>query len=480
MKKKLALLLLAFALLLAGCQETPESPVVIEKNQEMMIEVAQKGNETSSLISDFEVPEKFSGDWSGVDNCVVVHADANITLPDEACAPTAKIERRSFSQADADRMLEVFLDGNTLYQEQGVTRQKAQERLEHYQAIQRGEIPWEHDGTIDELPRLIEYYAELARTSPDESERSPASTVFQAYDGLYDERIEGYAQLERGTAHISIGNGAMRHDAVFYMDGYGDINRCNTLYVEQLPEEIEMDMTAEAALEMGNALIASVGNGSFVCDQIKAVAYAEYENEQYIGYFDSGYEMEFVRTVEGFPIAHCPKYEMPPEGGKYLVGAFAGTATPENETYAETWGYERITVHVNKDGVVYFAWSNPYSEPEIQTVDSQLMSFSDISDIFAKMIIVKNSELKVINERNGFVVIRDMDIDNVRLSLMRIRSKDNLDQGLLVPVWDFWGTECSYPEDESYRDLVYNGKYYSVMLTVNAIDGTIIDRELGY
>ena len=190
--------------------------------------------------------------------------------------------------------------------------------------------------------------------------------------------------------------------------------------------------------------------------------------------------MEFVRTVNGFPIAHCPQYEISPSGDTWIIPSLTGTASPENEQSVGYWGYERITIYVNENGVVYFSWQNPYSEPEIQTADSQLMSFSDVSDIFAKMIMVKNSNQKVINDKNGFVVINSIDIDKVSLNMMRIRDKNNYEQGLLVPVWDFWGTISYELEDEAYRDVVYNGKYYSIHLTVNAIDGTIIDRELGY
>ena len=126
MKKKIAFLPLALAaVLLAGCQKTPETPVVIQKDQERMLEAAQTGGKDSAQLSSLEVPERFAGDWSGVDDCVVVHADARITLPDMSSVPTARIERKPFSQADADKMLAFFLKGNTLYQERGITRQWA-------------------------------------------------------------------------------------------------------------------------------------------------------------------------------------------------------------------------------------------------------------------------------------------------------------------------------------------------------------------
>jgi len=478
MKKKTVLLLSLAAALLAGCQRTPETPVVIQKDQERMLAAAQTGSESSSGLSGLETPERFTGDWSGVDGCVIVHADARITLPDAAAVPTARIERKPFSQADADKMLSFFLKGNTLYQERGITKQWAQERLEHYRAIERGELPWEHDGTIDRLPDLIAQCEELVRTSPDESELPPvAPTAFQPLDD-WQEGIRGFAQVDGKIIHVTVTNTSGWWDqAHFYVDGYGDMNSCSRYYIDELPESLAVDMTEEAALAMGNTAMETLGNGRFVCDQIRAVAYDMLREN---GERDTGYEMEFVRTLNGFPIAHCPVYEITPEGRARMTDAVTGTSSPEQEPHVGSWAYERVTIHVNKDGIVYFLWLDPYTEPELQTADTQLMRFSDIADIFARMILVKNSDRKIINEINGFEIIEDIDIDNVRLSLMRIRSKDNFNEGLLVPVWDFWGTRYGELQDEAYRAAVYDGKRYSIQLTVNAIDGTVIDRDLGY
>lgn len=45
---------------------------------------------------------------------------------------------------------------------------------------------------------------------------------------------------------------------------------------------------------------------------------------------------------------------------------------------------------------------------------------------------------------------------------------------LLIPVWDFYGTEI-YQRDGMDVPLEE-----TIVLTINAIDGSMIDRELGY
>lgn len=52
------------------------------------------------------------------------------------------------------------------------------------------------------------------------------------------------------------------------------------------------------------------------------------------------------------------------------------------------------------------------------------------------------------------------------------------DTGLMVPVWDFIGGFDAITDDYNVKN---NGEYSNQsFMTINAIDGTIIDRELGY
>ena len=57
---------------------------------------------------------------------------------------------------------------------------------------------------------------------------------------------------------------------------------------------------------------------------------------------------------------------------------------------------------------------------------------------------------------------------------MRVHEKDSMYTSLLIPVWDFIGTTTpgGKPMDDNAEEYV--------LLTVNAIDGSIIDRTLGY
>ena len=457
MKRILSLLLLAcLALgLLTGCQKTPDAPAVIQKDQEQMLETAQNGKDNSALLAALEVPERFTGDWTGVNNCVIVHADAEIMLPNADKIPTGSIGRRDFTQEDANNLMRVLLKGNTLYEELGMTKQQALERLEQLQAMQRGEIPVDLDGGYEALPGAIERWAEYARTAPDGDERAPAETSFvPRSENLY--AIRGWSEVDGKTMHLFIQNvsGFLDHASVF-VDGYGDSNFSSAVAIsliqDELPEPLTVDFPLEDAIRQGDALMEELGFEHLVCDEAYPVLFTRSS--------EAGYELQYVRCLNGFPISWTP---------------IRGGAVPENESFNGAWHYEVITLDYTKDGLVYFYWESPHTEPVLQVEDTQLMPFDQIADIFAKMIMVKNSDVQIANERNGFDTVRNYEITKVKLGLMRIKAKGSFDEGLLVPVWDFWGRSVWEWQGES-TDF---GE--EIILTINAIDGSMIDRELGY
>ena len=480
MKRILSLLLLTcLALgLLTGCQKTPDTPVVIQKDQEQMLQTAQHGRDNSALLAALEVPERFTGDWTGVNNCVIVHADAEIILPNADKIPTGSIGRRDFTQEDANNLMRVLLKGNTLYEELGMTKQQALERLEQLQAMQRGEIPLDLDGGYDALPGAIERCAEYARTAPEGDERVPAETSFVSRSENLEE-IKGWTEVDGKVMHFFVQNcpGYLDHASVF-ADGYGDVNFSSAVAIsliqDELPEPLTVDFPLEDAIRQGDALMEELGFEHVVCDNAYPVLFTRSmptavstdetddapSEENWKSYIlATGYELQYVRCVNGFPISWTP---------------IRGGAVPENESYSGTWHYEVITLDYTKDGLVYFYWESPHTEPVLQVEDTQLMPFDQIADIFAKMIMVKNSDVQVANERNGFGTVRNYDITKVKLGLMRIKAKGSFDEGLLVPVWDFWGHSVWEWQGET-SDF---GE--EILLTINAIDGSMIDRELGY
>ena len=468
MKKTISLALagvLALSLL-TGCQKTPETPAVIVKDQEQMLESAANGRENSALFAGLEVPERFTGEWTGLNGKLTVKADAEILLPDADKIPTGRVTARKFTQDDLDNFLRVFLKGQPYYEEVYITKQKAQEMLERFQAMQRGEIPLE-GANYEDLPDLIEQYAEAARTAPDENDVRLAHTSF--VDNGYFSEMNGWGTVDGKTVHLEVIQHEWSDRAAYYIPPYGNWNYSLVVPSNHVGGALPHDrifpaFSEDEALRMGDALMVELGLNNVICDQLQPVFFY---NEHYLnggedrgGWADmdpdeliegTGYQLQYVRCVNGFPISYTREQ---------------GNAVEHEADHDAVWSYEQIEVCVTADGVVYFSWESPYNEPTVELEDTQLMSFPEITDIFQRMIMVKNSYQEAGNGTTYYV-------NRVHLGLMRIKAKDTRGEGLLVPVWDFWGTK-DFPSD--------SGEYVDeqILLTINAIDGTVIDRSLGY
>ena len=120
-------------------------------------------------------------------------------------------------------------------------------------------------------------------------------------------------------------------------------------------------------------------------------------------------------------------------------------------------------------------YSNPYTIGETKTENLNLLPFSEIMKTYEKMMVVTNAD------NMEYEKSRVYDIDRIVLGYARIyEPSTDPHTGLLVPVWDFFGSrkvEGDY-DGNSYSDITDYPNWS--FLTINAVDGSIIDRDLGY
>lgn len=458
--KKVFIILLGLTLLLTGC--APAAPA--QETEPVQTEAA----------NDLKIPERYTGDWTGVDGKVVIHADATVNIPENLSLPTAKVNRHPFNQADVDNLMEVFLKGTPLYEEIYYSKQDAERNLALQEARVRGEAPL-GDAPMEKLPAIIERIKGEMDSLPDEKDHFPKDAALQSdRPGVWT--LDGFGEPDGEQFHILIRNednwGADR--VLVWREGYGDTN---TVWDDLPPAGFELpirepwpDFQASQAQEMGDRVMEGLGLDTMICDQIIPVEYLNYspalvyenpEEQPPYEAVDKGYRLDYIRTVNGFPVCQTP---------------YRGSATPENVPGAVSWDYERVQVWVAQSGVVYFLWVSPYEDPEIVTETSKLIDFPTAAEVFEKMLFVKYDPIRRIDDINGDSSVIRCQIDEVRLSLMRIRSSDSTTEGTLVPVWDFWGVPTW---DITNEDNCHTYPR-TVLFTVNALDGTAIDRELGY
>lgn len=78
----------------------------------------------------------------------------------------------------------------------------------------------------------------------------------------------------------------------------------------------------------------------------------------------------------------------------------------------ETWGYEKVSLVINKEGLQYAEILNLYRLGEKQVENVEMKSFPEIMEIFQQMIQIKGSG----QEGSS----RDYHVQEIRLGYMRV------------------------------------------------------------
>lgn len=466
-KKTMRMLSAALAVtLLSGCGAAQtNTPAETSVNQAMLLEKSAQPQESA-----YTFPEKFTGDWTGQEGKLTIHADAQVVAELGTALPTATVEPREFTQEDVDNLLKVLLKGEPLYSHVQ-TKQELQGHLDYINSPD-----WTSDPGKPSDPASLEarrkelnawYTAEIAKAP----EEKPILHGFSDSDD--PKRIGGTATVDGIKWEVSIRNDIDGGWTAAYIERtdykYRD-------YSIQLP-----DASKEESIARGNALMQALGLQNFVLTD------AQQWSVELPG--DNGiWRLYYAPTVNGFPIAGARQdITQTHDGTVYQDYQYWDYACKDSENPdTVSWYLENILLDVGKDGVLCFAWTAPSTQPVVQQPQSALLPFEEIASIANTMlpeVIVgpKETPLTQLDQYNGFDTRMDVDITKVSLSLMRIRDKGSL-QGTIVPVWDFWGTSDWYDAEPNAYGYHEKGMRYEFqpMLTLNAVDGTVVNRQLGY
>jgi hypothetical protein len=467
----------AFALL-TGCQATPEQPVVINKNTEQLIDAAIRNEEKLTLAQMLKAPDRLVLSTEDGSGTVRVNADAAVVVPDAKGVSTTRIRKRSFTQAEADSVLYFFVgdrDFNTRYE---AGYDEMTELLLQFKANLAQETDADKRA---QLEQSIAKFESAGITVPDEPEAVlPASRMFEPRkEG--GECISGYLRDGEGKCFLSIVNSIEDNEnTVLYTREQKGYAVCQGTYwyaqqfecVDKIgldPETVSatpLSLTAEEAKATAADTLIALGISDMtlaVCEEVWGGTTLKGGLEAMQG--RHAYTLKYVRAVGGIPVTYT---EASPDGD-YVENE----NTPDERVIAG-WPYEEVHFVIDDTGIAEFVWQSPYELVETVTTHSAVKPFDEISSVFSKMLLIKHAW----SDRKMDLTFN---ISRAQLGLMRIMEKDKPDTALLIPVWDFFGDVVHENADAGGEKQSFTtSDAYTSWLTINAIDGSVIDRSLGY
>ena len=517
MKKwSLFLIVTAAALLVSGCQPTPEQAVVVGKDLEQMIKAATApGGAEGSPREALGAPERYESYIEDTTGKFKITVDADVIMPD-ANMPIVWVEAQPFGQDTVDRLISALFDGGKLYDPNGMSELKKSEvadrltqlRLKKAELEQQGMKPLnpvEEDDTgeasasssevmasqgnlLDSVNESITIYENLLKAAPEEKKLIEVTGELQpinitaglseedrkSYEGKLMEKVHvAQADPKGGMSSLFVVNNeeSNSYTAVYVSRGdfdtnfglyntsdiwYESANANDRAAADLLPPP---SITEQEAKHTAEQFLSNMGLDYLACERSEIVTggcSTFYGDGALAGNHVKAYRLQYVRQVSGVPITYTN----------------VETTSATGDDFIWNWAYENMTLIINDSGIVGMRWEAPYRLKDAVTEGATLLSFDKIKNVFEKMIIVGNSYYK---EYDG-----DMNIEEARLGLARITAQNDLKSGLLIPVWDFFGTVTThYEEGGQSRSYTIRDTGIS-WLTINAIDGTVIDRSLGY
>ena len=457
---------------LAACQKTPGSPIVVGKNNVQMLEAAS-GNEKEkkSIAEMLNVPERMILSVTDAKGAVSANVDADIFLPDTDSIPVVRVRSRDFTQEEADRIIAYFVGDAAFNDRYEAGYSSEEERLMQWTE----ELSKETDPDKREaIQRSIDKFKSAGIAVPDKPhEILPASKVFEPTE-QGAAQITGYSKDGENHKYLSIlnhlaenknmllytceqkGYADIGHEANYYSEASkGNLGKLGLEAAEQMPLAISPEDAKNKAAEALRALNIS-DMELYSCEEVWGGAFLHSgiveQQERH------AYRLEFVRSLGDTLLTYAENN---------INRSAVQIDERTGERLAPSWPYERVMFIIDDTGIVEFLWESPYEVTEQVVENTKLIPFEDIEAIFSTIILVTHAQYG----QYGAGVKLTFNIDQVRLGMMRIQDKNSPETGLIVPVWDFFGTMTL-----GGQDLLTERSH----LTINAIDGSIIDRTQGY
>ena len=351
--------------------------------------------------------------------------DAQIDVPDANTVPIYTAQLRSFTAEEARLAAEscfggAFVgDGSFFMQERDRTEYWVMPRTQYT-------LRYESEEVTDGMPR------------PDGSRMWPLSTLTVENNVLKDGRVIEATMEYQGLSEMTILYDQGENFALYSVMNENGIQI--TRYVDGLPRGCSMPI--EDARAKADAIV-----NTFAPDLIRA---------------GEGIRPNMVGSREAYVFYYTDnRYAMP-----YTFTSDLPFSLNDFAVHAPAY---HVVLMISDAGVEYMQCVSP---TEITCIDEnvQLMPFEQILSVAKSMLPLVYAHWEA-NE--AFYTVS---VERITLGYMRVLDRNNPEQVLIVPVWDFFG---HVDKDDGTTVSKYD-EAGATLLTLNAIDGTVIDRSYGY
>ena len=492
--------ILLILLLFTGCRPTPKQEIVVPKDFDAMLEKARTSSEAMHVTvssdaasaasqeapAEEDAQDLFRMDLYGNTTAFHVTVNARVIRP-EGPFPIVEVSPGDFDDESAQPFFDVLTEGYALYTAEELETKATLEHdiAEMQQFIDDG-LPG-FDGTAKQKKEEIKYWqkeldalkqryltakdepgtpatkVKLTWKEPAKYDTQTCGSFFvQSADKKQHFRVQtnatgahGKRTFDNRNAFVSFYNDAVIPEGVIHAFDYAD----PIADMDAVPEGPGLTATPREAQQRAEALIEQLGLTDFAVSDIRLV-HAPLEADGRTGVPCCLYTVSFARMVNGVPVVRPTYY----------------SSSGDETEPRPSWHYEELAVTLRNTDLYTFEYGGPLMLGQTLAEDAALLPFDAVMERFDQMIRVKYEGI-LTDPGWGNIRSIEIEINRIELSLERVAQPDNIDGGLLVPVWSFYGSVlCTTPE----QTFDHSRGKATPILTMNAVDGTLIDPYKGY
>ncbi|MCL2671740.1 MAG: DUF6034 family protein [Clostridiales bacterium] len=533
MKQFVAILMVLACLFgLVGCRSRSDTPLTVGQGDVALERVIAE--QVNFAPTAYTAPAQWTDSIETEKLFVTVNAD--ITVPSAELFPIPVMAHREITQEMADTIIAVLLQGEPLYErplwDGPYTKQEIGAEIARLQAeIDDPEsdfnTKYDHNSTkyadaLAQLQQDIIAWQEALETAPNAGEKKLANTQFHPIRKPSDLAltVPGDDAREEQRREVEEANRALLEnpppppimiegDTLLYDGGYAQLDITPDYGVsfnhyrilagypqslrfiswEELPL-VDAGITEQQARELALQTVRDMGLSYFDIAECSVL-----------------YLVERGNGIDDPPTALRPCYSLSLSrsvGGttENLVNPKDGVGNRSLPFYIRP-EHESIHMEIAKEGLLSFHWRAPMQELERSAENVQLLPFEDIQAIFKSQMPMSCALLPYTID--GYIgqtptkyplLYRRIVITEIRLGYMRVLRQGTEGEYLMIPIWDFCGYDTAKLADPNdfenlWITLDENGEFNmndpflmwgnsQSYLTINAIDGSIIDRHSGF
>lgn len=453
---------------LAGCgdsAQTREEIVIPKETQQHSAAVQETGG--GNIRKQVQAPAQWQESFG--DDRITVTAAAPVIIPEAEGFRTKKVTSRVFTQEDYDAVKRMLLGDGPLWDRDrtamsgsnGFTRQEIEERIAQLESEktsgEKGSIMY--GGEEIDYDEKIAEWKKMREAAPDEAQTTEIPEIVNYNEETPEQNwLLGNVTVNGQDYFVALNNNLQEDWR--WIDF--KVNRSDLMGNFMAAQDIQPDTselqnhTAEIR-DKAVKIVKDLGFTDFLPagEEFMVTLSGDEEHNGEIMLSNVGYGIHFTRVIDGIPVTYTHA------DGNASEGDWAA------------WPYESVDIVFDEKGLASFAWNDPYQMEELSDENVFLLPFEDIGQIAREMFLKKYADFY---KEMGWKI--DFQIDEVRLGYMRVTEKGNPEEGTMIPVWDFFGSR-TVGDPKGDESMSAFGPYES-WLTINAMDGTIIDRDLGY